>query len=297
MVQANQPSVVLAYDPLDRTHLPKSSLQGFSKKYSLSLHSLSVVKTPGLPKPKDFSIWETKIQRILKPYGVGNIRVLLTMAGSRETTVDAFLGALRASAVDCVLLSSHARAGLSRWVFGSFAESLLWKSPVPLIFFPKVWKSNAAKRRVLFATDFSEESLDQLEHFLAKFSVDQVVIFHSIHLPIPYTAMESPPQFSQDFFAQQESRAKAIFSKWQQRSSFQSVELSFVLHSSKLGFLTGMEILAAGKKVKVDMIVLSAKTDFLQRILFGSAAFELFRKKSLPIFVFGPKFVFNPRRS
>lgn len=288
--------VVLAFDPMEPIRLPNSSFKRFSQKFFLSLHSISVLKAPFLPKSQQIGVWEKKISRMVSKYGVSTSQVVLSMGGTREEVVNIFLQSLSSSAAECVALFSHGRSGISRWVMGSFAESLLWRSTVPLLFFPKTWSSKSSNRSILFSTDFSEDSARQLEYFLSKFPAEKITIFHSVHFPVPYAAFEAPPQFSPDFFDQQESRAKKQFELWQKRFSSFSTLLEFVVQSSKVGFLSGDEILSMASKRKVDMVVISAQADVLQRFFFGSAAFDLFRKNRLPIFVFGPKFIMPIRR-
>ncbi len=282
--------VVLAIDPMDPARLSNASFKRFSQKFSLSLHSITILKSPSLPKSQDLRLWEKKVARIVSKFGVSSSKVALSLGGTREEVVNVFLQSLSSFAADSVALFSHGRSGLSRWVLGSFAEALLWKSTVPLLFFPKTWSSKNSDRSILFSTDFSEDSARQLEYFLSRFPVEKVSVFHSVHFPVPYAAFEAPPQFSPDFFRQQESRAKKQFQLWQKRFSSFPIDLEFVMQSSKIGFLSGDEILSVASEQKVDMVVLSAQADVLQRFFFGSAAFDLFRKNRLPIFVFGPKF-------
>lgn len=295
-MKTKNPSVVLAFDPMDPIQLPKDSFRQFSRKFSMSSHSLSVLKALALPKSQDIAFWERKIAKMLSKYGVQSSKVILSLGGSRNEVVDLFLRSPQVVASDCIALFSHGRSGLSRWVLGSFAEFLLMNSKVPLIFFPKIWKSKSSDRTILFSTDFSEDSLRQLDYFLTRFPVEKVFLYHSIHFPVPYASLEAPPQFSQDFFSDQEEQAKKQFQKWKKTFSKFSVELSFVVQSSKIGFLSGDEILDTAVSLKVDMVLLSAKADALQRFLFGSAAFDLFRKNRLPVFVFGPKFTHPLRR-
>ncbi len=52
--------------------------------------------------------------------------------------VDVILDYIDNNGVDIVILSSHGRSGVSRWLLGSTADKLLRRSPVPVFLVPAV---------------------------------------------------------------------------------------------------------------------------------------------------------------
>ncbi len=52
--------------------------------------------------------------------------------------VDEILNYIDKNGVDVVVLSSHGRSGISRWLLGSTADKLLRRSPVPVFLVPAV---------------------------------------------------------------------------------------------------------------------------------------------------------------
>jgi nucleotide-binding universal stress UspA family protein len=95
--------------------------------------------------------------------------------------------------------------------------------------------------------------------------------------------------FNDDYFAKQEKSARKQAELWLKKMSAQ-VPLEYVIDSAKLGFLSGDQILAMAKRKGIGLVAISSRSSSMERFFFGSAAYELFRRKSLPVVVFGPKF-------
>ncbi len=73
------------------------------------------------------------------------VRDSLGLERSRVTPVvvagpaaDSILEYIDESGVDIVILSSHGRSGVSRWLIGSTADKILRRSPVPVFLVPAV---------------------------------------------------------------------------------------------------------------------------------------------------------------
>jgi nucleotide-binding universal stress UspA family protein len=72
--------------------------------------------------------------------------------------------------IDLVVLGTHGRRGLNWFVMGSVAESLLKLAPCPVLIVgplaPRAVSKSAHVRRILYATDFTHESLAGLDYAL-----------------------------------------------------------------------------------------------------------------------------------
>jgi nucleotide-binding universal stress UspA family protein len=71
--------------------------------------------------------------------------------------------AIKDEAVDLIILGTHGRTGSDKLIFGSVAEEIFRRSPVPVLTIGPGVRSNVHNggrfHRVFFATDFSPESL------------------------------------------------------------------------------------------------------------------------------------------
>jgi nucleotide-binding universal stress UspA family protein len=88
--------------------------------------------------------------------------------------------------MDLIVFSAHGRTGFDKETFGSVATDLFWNAPCPaLIVGPAVSAKsgeNAALQRILYATDFTFESLCAVPHAiaLARQHHAQPILLHAI---------------------------------------------------------------------------------------------------------------------
>jgi nucleotide-binding universal stress UspA family protein len=61
---------------------------------------------------------------------------------------------------DVIILATHGRKGIKRWMLGSFAESLIRESKTPLFIINPHWNPSDQFNHILFPTDFSDVSRD-----------------------------------------------------------------------------------------------------------------------------------------
>lgn len=102
---------------------------------------------------------------------------------------------------DLVVLATHGRSGLGRWVYGSVAQALLRQSPAPVLLV-RAWLAvkdpPLAERPHLLvpldASPFSEEALPEARR-LAEQVKGEVILMHSVQTPDrPSTRHDSPGQ-------------------------------------------------------------------------------------------------------
>jgi nucleotide-binding universal stress UspA family protein len=88
--------------------------------------------------------------------------------------------------MDLIVFSAHGRTGLDKVMFGSVATDIFWNAPCPaLIVGPAVSAKsgeNATLKRILYATDFTTESLSAVPHAisLARQHHAQSILLHAI---------------------------------------------------------------------------------------------------------------------
>jgi nucleotide-binding universal stress UspA family protein len=78
-------------------------------------------------------------------------------------TSDVLFRLIRENQIDLLVLSTHGRSGFPKLMMGSVAEKIFRQASIPVLtvgpHVPRQQKSVAELNRVLFATDFSDESL------------------------------------------------------------------------------------------------------------------------------------------
>ena len=91
----------------------------------------------------------------------------MNSTSSVARAVDEFLNHAERMDAGLIVVSSHGRRGFPRMLFGSFAETLLNLSNVPLLFLnhnPRL--PNTSFERVLWATDFFKSLRTCVRQFL-----------------------------------------------------------------------------------------------------------------------------------
>ncbi|MGZ3772273.1 MAG: universal stress protein [Pseudobdellovibrionaceae bacterium] len=90
------------------------------------------------------------------------------------------------SKADLIIVGSHGREGFQRFMLGSFAESLLHQSEIPVcIVGPHTVKTDGSKT-ILFPTEFGEHSKDNFRYVMqiAKKLNSEILLLHAITRPI-----------------------------------------------------------------------------------------------------------------
>jgi nucleotide-binding universal stress UspA family protein len=93
------------------------------------------------------------------------------------------------SKADLIVLGTHGRTGAQKWLLGSVAEEVFRRSEVPVLtigpLVPSGVHNGAHFRRVLFATDFTPESLAAAPHAisLAEENEGRLILLHVLPEP------------------------------------------------------------------------------------------------------------------
>ncbi|OQW49203.1 MAG: hypothetical protein A4S09_03810 [Proteobacteria bacterium SG_bin7] len=88
--------------------------------------------------------------------------VLTDNSNSLRGSVDTFIANAKDEKATCIFATTHARRGLPRFWLGSFVETLLMHSPVPVISLNPNTKSATSITSILFPTDLSIRSVKSL---------------------------------------------------------------------------------------------------------------------------------------
>jgi nucleotide-binding universal stress UspA family protein len=125
--------------------------------------------------------------------GLKPIQIIGPTGSSLREQVTELLTFARRETADLIVASTKARQGPSRWLFGSFVETLSLVCDLPLLTVNPHWNplKNDPKKpvaqwfeRILFPTDFSEESHRAFTQLLpfAQSMKSQVTLFHKISM-------------------------------------------------------------------------------------------------------------------
>jgi nucleotide-binding universal stress UspA family protein len=183
---------------------------------------------------------------------------------------------------DVVVMGTHGRGLVGRWLIGSVTQSLLRKINVPILTVCHVTGPLSFKR-ILFATDFSEGSAEGLDFTmdLAATLNAEVIVAHVIDKR-PMVTYETP-EVSAVFDAEQKrflEEAQTAFKQLEAEASTRKVRVETVLGEG----IPADAIARIADENTVDFIVLAvSRKSRMDRILLGSTAEKVIRDANVPV--------------
>jgi nucleotide-binding universal stress UspA family protein len=190
--------------------------------------------------------------------------------------------AVRKQQADIVVMGTHGRGLVGRWLIGSVTQSLLRKIDVPILTVCHATRPLSFKR-ILFATDFSDGSLEGLDFAmdLAATLNTAVVVAHVIDKR-PVVTYETP-EVAAVFDAEQErflEEARTTFTQIESEGSRRNVKVETILAEG----IPADAISRIADENTVDFIILAvSRKSRMDRILLGYTAEKVIRDANVPV--------------
>lgn len=203
-----------------------------------------------------------------------------------------------ASYADLILVGSHGRQGLQRWVWGSFAESLLRSSQVPVCVLGAHATKTNSTQRILFPTDFGEHSQANFQHALelGQRWQAEILLLHAATRFSSYNQLEKMQSLGQRIAAQLEKLSEKA-QKWVTHAQQRGVHVEHILDMS-FRPVDDLIIQTAAENA-CDLIFMEAQSSALTAALLGSYTHNVVRRSDCPVYVlpraFYPERFPNPR--
>lgn len=205
---------------------------------------------------------------------------------------------------DLIVVGSHGRQGFQRFLLGSFAESLLLQSEVPVCVISAHASKTRSTKNILFPTEFGEHSKENFHHVLelAKSLKSEIVLLHAVARPIESLFdLETRPRvynyegrmLSLDQIIEEQIEAQSRRAQlWVDGAARQGIMVSHVIDSSfkPIDDL----ILDAAETHDCDLIVMEAQSGPMSAALLGSYTRNVVRKAACPVYVLPRHFYDHP---
>jgi nucleotide-binding universal stress UspA family protein len=207
---------------------------------------------------------------------------------TRYTGAQALITEALRSGSDLIVASTHAKSGPIRWFTGSFSETLMLYSNLPLLIVNPLWKRTLEQRGILFPTDFSDESRAafDLALNLAKRTKSAITIFHKIPFLItPIYELAGFPIYDQVYETQIEV-AEGNGRQWVEEAQRKGVTARMELQTALAG--SPASSILAYANGKDYLIAMAARSGPLAAALLGSTTREVVRGASSPVWVVHP---------
>lgn len=192
---------------------------------------------------------------------------------------------------DLIVLSTHARSGPKRWILGSFAETMSNLSPIPLLVAPPRWNPKSGDRTVLFATDFSSESLAAFDRLLVMAAKQdwRIAIFNHVdyqfypHYAFAFAALDT----YEDDVAEVIAARRKIAQKLVAKAKRAGVEAEVVIRSVKT--LNVADTIARELKKGYLFAAIASQSGVLANAFIGGTTRQLLRISPVPVWVIHPE--------
>ncbi len=196
------------------------------------------------------------------------------------------------SGANLILVSSHGRRWFSRMVLGSFAEKLLQRATLPVLFFGHQPDAHESLRRMMFTTDFSESSRIAFEIFLDQVQpiAPEVILFHAALYPNLITGMTLTgvgAYLPEEYWKVMKESLYHEGENWVKSATDRGIRARALI-SEGVGDVSG-SILKSAREERVSVIALSTVRGEFQKTVFGSVSTHVFRNHHHSVWVCGPK--------
>lgn len=205
---------------------------------------------------------------------------------------------------DLIVVGTHGRSGVERYLLGSFTEALISHSAVPIVAVSPLSHSINKIENILFATDFGEncqQSFDSVLQLGSKL-VTSITVFHTLPQPVEnifepgqnsslYTAEGKLVNFS-EFVEMSMERKKAIVENWTKRAHSMNIDLHYIFDQT--GRTVDKAILEITKTHDIDEVIMEAQSGSLSAALLGSFTRKILKTIECPLIIL-PKAFFEPK--
>lgn len=223
---------------------------------------------------------ELKHPRLLPP------KLLAQKSFSASQTIEELLKYATETGASLIGLGTHTKKSWERLLVGSFAETMILKSRVPLfVVNPKLVGSKKITK-IFFPTDFAAGSEAAFDSLLttAKNLKAKLVLYYKYEylLPETYAAISTTPQYQQ-YFEADKKQHRELGKAWMAKANERGVKAELVLDEGTAYVTDG--ILAAAKKAKADMIAMASHTNLVEAVVLGSVTRQIVRSSPIPVWV------------
>ncbi|MFS4460059.1 universal stress protein [Bdellovibrio sp. HCB2-146] len=221
-------------------------------------------------------------------------------AGAAETLVE-YAKQVKA---DLIVVGSHSRQGFQRFILGSFAESLLLQSSIPVLVIGTHTNRLNNFKNIMFPTEFGDHSKDNFRHVLdvAKIFNSEITLLHIITRPVESLFdLETRPQVYnykgkmltlEQIIEHQIEYQKQRAQHWIEWAQKEGVTAHFIVDNS---FRAVDEIILESiDRLEMDLVIMEAQSGPMSAAILGSYSRNVARKAHCPVYVITRKFYEKP---
>ncbi|MGZ6433277.1 MAG: universal stress protein [Pseudobdellovibrionaceae bacterium] len=228
--------------------------------------------------------------RILSP------KILVEPLAATSAAVEALLEYAAKQNADLIIVSSHGRRGLDRFFLGSFAETLLVHSKIPVLVIGAGTQQEPSFNRILFPTEFGIYAHEVFRRtvFAAKQMDASIMIYHVVPMPARIVmdtgyypslyGVEGEMVSREDFLKIQTEHQSRRAKAWAEWAKSEGVACSFKVESVEEAI--DELICREAMTEKADLIMMEGQSGPIKVALLGSIARNVVRSAPCPVLIF-----------
>jgi nucleotide-binding universal stress UspA family protein len=311
MAKPTQTKLVWAFDPFAPSLINPADwsafLQGIAKTEKAKIEPVYVLSPDAVNWTGEFSgQWTKKYMPLAKMAGQKSLasfkdvpfkplKVVVNRRASLRGDAAAVSQHAKREKADMIIAQSHARTGVARLFLGSFVESLVLQSQVPVLCVNPLQRLPARIGHVLYPTDLSAASKKSFKWLLAhcqRWGAKMTLFYKLPDLIEPLVQsgvyMAGGGWISiADYYKREGESARVELAKWQAEGEKAGVTVKLRV-VDKPG-LTADAINQEAEAAKVDIIAMSSQATATSSIFVGSVTRQVLRQAPAPVLIFHSK--------
>ncbi len=217
-------------------------------------------------------------------------KILIERQPSLGRSVRTLLNYAKKSGSQWITVGTHARKGLFRVFLGSFAETLILHSKIPLLIVGPHSNQNKIDT-ILFATDLSKKTDTLFSKVLELASQlgSKITVFHAMTHPVQPIVQSGVYLLGggwiqwPEFISTEEEKKRKLADRYIQLGKKKGVQVKVLIDSGPTS--TSSLILKNAKKEGVSLIAMAAESGPLSAALIGSTTRQVVRESECPVWV------------
>lgn len=208
-------------------------------------------------------------------------RVLINRESSIRSSVERLLEHARTVSADAIVVATHSRTGLQRMLMGSFAETLLLKSEIPVITVNPQSRIREKVQNILFPTTFDPRFRPGFEKAAAltrALDAKLTLIYKEPYVPLAYTSPLVQQHLERET-AERKSRAKE-WAIWAAQFG-----APVITHYDERPGNVACAIEEFAEVNDIDMVAMVSEAEPLTGTLTGSTCRQVVRSALCPVWV------------
>lgn len=218
-------------------------------------------------------------------------KIIAQTAGDLNEAVDILLEEAHESDAQSFFVHGHTHGSVERFFNGSFTETLLRRSSLPVFAWGGPVRDSRPLNRILFPTDFGERSKKSFRTVVdfAQAMGAEVVLFHAFSAPVlsegsfesPLMDFQAPPVRYETLREKQWEHQSRRAYAWAEWAEALGVPTEVVIEDG--GGEIDRLIVELTKKIQIDMVAMEGPSERVPAYILSNIAIETFRRAEVPL--------------